>query len=112
MGVPRPTRDKAEGDRHTIAPDAARAPVSESTTAEAQDLAGGQDLPDTAAPPPNDMPDIDVQAMPRNELPRHWVAGGPDADPKTGETRSRDVAPTEEDIQLEATLRRGPDRRP
>ena len=29
MGVPRPTRDKAEGDRHTVASDADRASRAE-----------------------------------------------------------------------------------
>lgn len=105
MGVPRPTRDKAEGDRRTVAPEADRAgAVSESSTADAQDLVGAQDLPDTSAPPPNDAPRTDIHDLPRNEAFRHGAVGGPTADPRMGETASQDVAPTADDIQLEATL--------
>ena len=39
MGAPRPTRDKAEGDREKVAPDAAAAShVSESREADVQDM--------------------------------------------------------------------------
>ena len=80
MGVPRPTRDKAEGDRDTVAPDAERATrVSESQEANIQDL-------------------------PRNEAPRQRSPGGPDADPRMGETAAQDRVPTADDINLEATL--------
>ena len=107
MGVPRPTRDKAEGDRAAEAPDANRATrVSESRTADAQDLVGGHDLPDTSAPPPNDAPTADIHDLPRNEAFRHGATGGPADDPKLGETRTQDVEPTADDIQLEATLLR------
>jgi hypothetical protein len=78
MGV-KPTRDKAEGDRDTVAPDARGGNVSESR-------------------------EVDVQDLPRNEAPRHGVAGGPDADPRAGETAAQDRVPTADDINLEATL--------
>jgi len=101
MGVPRPTRDKAEGDRHTVSSDAERASrVSESSTADAQDM------PDVSAPPPGETPRTDIHDLPRNEAFRHGAIGGADADPRAGETGTQDIAPTEEDIQLEATLLR------
>ncbi len=79
MSVPRPTRDKAEGDRDTVAPEAAEATrVSESQQANVQDL-------------------------PRNEAPRTRPAG-PDADPRAGETAAQDRVPSADDINLEATL--------
>ena len=82
MGVPRPTRDKAEGDRDTVAPDADRASrVSESQEANVQDL-------------------------PRNEAPRDRPNTGPDADPRLGETAAQDRVPTADDIDIEATLLR------
>ena len=81
MGVPRPTRDKAEGDRHTVASDADRASrVSESSTADAQDM------PDVSAPPPGETPRTDIHDLPRNEAFRHGV----------------------EDVRDEATPVRGP----
>jgi hypothetical protein len=80
MGVPKPTRDKAEGDRDHVAPDARNAgDVSESREA-------------------------DVQDLPRNEAPRTRPLGGPDADPRAGETAAQDRVPTADDINLEATL--------
>jgi hypothetical protein len=80
MGVPRPTRDKAEGDRETVAPDARQAgDVSESR-------------------------EVDVQDLPRNEAPRHGVAGGPEPNPRAGETAAQDRVPSADDINLEATL--------
>jgi hypothetical protein len=104
MGVPRPTRDKAEGDRHTVTPDADRTgSVSESKTADAQDLVA-EALPDTSAPPPHDAPRADIHDLPRNEAFRHGAVGGPTADPRMGETASQDIAPTADDLQLEATL--------
>jgi hypothetical protein len=102
MGVPRSTRDKAEGDRDKVSPDTERASrVSESSTASAQDL------PDVTAPPPGETPRADIHDLPRNEAFRHGAVGGPDADPRAGETGTQDIAATEEDIQLEATLVRG-----
>jgi hypothetical protein len=77
MGVPRPTRDKAEGDRDTVAPEARSGNVSESR-------------------------EVDVQDLPRNEAPRH--PSGPDADPRAGETAAQDRVPSADDITLEATL--------
>ena len=77
MGTPRPTRDKAEGDRQTVAPDAQAGNVSESR-------------------------EVDVQDLPRNEAPRHGA--GPDADPRAGETAAQDRVPSADDITLEATL--------
>ena len=72
MGVPRPTRDKAEGDRHTVASDADRASrVSESSTADAQDM------PDVSAPPPGETPRTDIHDLPRNEAFRHGAIGSP-----------------------------------
>jgi hypothetical protein len=80
MGVPRPTRDKAEGERDHVASDAQGAGrVSESREA-------------------------DVQDLPRNEAPRTRPLGGPDADPRAGETAAQDRVPTADDINLEATL--------
>jgi hypothetical protein len=80
MGVPRPTRDKAEGDRGTVTPEAAAASrVSESREA-------------------------DVQDMPRNEAARTRPLGGADADPRAGETAAQDRIPSADDINLEATL--------
>jgi hypothetical protein len=91
MGV-KPTRDKAEGDRDAVAPDAASAGrVSESSTADEQDLLK------------REAPRTDIHDLPRNEAPRHPVAG-PDVDARAGETASQDRAPTADDIQLEATL--------
>src|SRR3954465_9544331 len=101
MGVARPTREKAGGARETVSPDAQRdSRVSESSTANAQDL------PDVSAPPPGESPRTDIHDLPRNEAFRHGAIGGPDADPRAGETGTQDIAPTEEDIQLEATLLR------
>lgn len=78
MGVPKPTRDKAEGERDKVAPEARRAGnVSESREADVQDLPG-------------------------NEAARH--PAGPDADPRAGETAAQDRVPTADDITLEATL--------
>jgi len=80
MGVPRPTRDKAEGDRDKVAPEAAGVNrVSESREA-------------------------DVQDMPRNEAARTRPLGGADADPLAGETAAQDRIPSADDINLEATL--------
>jgi hypothetical protein len=80
MGGAKPTRDKAEGDRGAVAPDAREAGnVSESR-------------------------EVVVQDLPRNEAPRHGVAGGPDADPRAGETAAQDRVPSADDITLEATL--------
>jgi hypothetical protein len=80
MGVPKPTRDKAEGDRDTVSPDVARAShVSESREA-------------------------DVQDLPRNEAPRTRPLAGADADPRAGETAAQDRIPSADDINLEATL--------
>jgi len=106
MGVARPTRDKAEGDRQTVSPDTERdSRVSESSTADAQDV------PDVSAPPPGETPRTDIHDLPRNEAFRHGAVGGPDADPRAGETGTQDIAPTADDIQLEATLlRRSPGR--
>jgi hypothetical protein len=101
MGVPRQTRDKAEGDRDTIRPDVeAAGRVSESSTADAQDL------PDVSAPPPGETPRADIHDLPRNEAFRHGAVGGPEPDPRAGETGTQDIAPTADDIQLEATLLR------
>ncbi len=78
MGVPKPTRDKAEGERDKVAPAARQAGhVSESR-------------------------EVDVQDLPRNEAPRH--PSGADADPRVGETAAQDRVPTADDITLEATL--------
>ena len=80
MGGAKPTRDKAEGNREDVAPDARGAgDVSESREA-------------------------DVQDLPRNEAPRTRPLGGPDADPRAGETAAQDRVPTADDINLEATL--------
>ena len=71
MGVARPTRDKAEGDRDKVSPDVERASrVSESSTADAQDL------PDVSAPPPGETPRADIHDLPRNEAFRHGATGG------------------------------------
>ena len=102
MAVPKPTKDKAEGERHTMSPEVDHADrVSESSTADAQDL------PDVSAPPPGETPRADILDLPRNEAFRHGAVAGPDADPRAGETGTQDIAATEEDIQLEATLLRG-----
>ena len=78
MGVPKPTRDKAEGERDKVAPAARQAgDVSESR-------------------------EVDVQDLPGNEAPRH--PSGPNADPRAGETAAQDRVPTADDITLEATL--------
>jgi hypothetical protein len=79
MGA-KPTRDKIDSER--------RAP----------------DLPDTSAPPPHDAPRADIHDLPRNEGFRHGAVGGPAVDARLGESGTQEVAPTEEDIQLEATL--------
>ena len=64
MGTPGPTKDKAEGDRDTVSPDAERASrLSEASTANAQDL------PDLTAPPPGETPRADIQDLPRNGVP-------------------------------------------
>jgi hypothetical protein len=97
--------DKAEGDRDKVAPGAAAANVSEARNADAQDFAEPGAFPDTSAPPPHDETSTDIHDLPRNEAPRHGVAGGSAPDPRAGETGTQDVAPTEEDIRLEATLR-------
>ena len=68
MGMPGPTKNKAEGDRDTVSPDAERASrLSESSTANAQDL------PDVTAPPPGEAPRADIHDLPRNEAFRHGV---------------------------------------
>src|SRR5690242_19555651 len=46
----------------------------------------------------------DVKDLPRNEAPRHGVAGGADADPRAGETAAQDRVPSADDINIEATL--------
>jgi hypothetical protein len=82
MGGAKPTRDKAEGDRQDVAPDARSAgDISESREA-------------------------DVQDLPRNEAPRTRPRplGGPDADPRAGENAAQDRPPAADDINLEATL--------
>ena len=79
MGGAKQTRDKAEGDRETVAPEAQTDNVSEAR-------------------------EVDVQDLPRNEAPRHGVLGGPDADPRAGETAAQDRVPSADDITLEATL--------
>jgi hypothetical protein len=76
MGV-KPTRDKAEGDRDKVAPEARTGNVSESR-------------------------EVDVQDLPRNEALRH--PAGADADPRAGETAAQDRVPSADDINLEATL--------
>ena len=97
-------RDKAEGDRDKVARDAATTNVSEASNANAQDLAESGEFPDTSAPPPHDETDRDIHDLPRNEAFRHGAVGGYTPDPRAGETGTQDVAPTEEDIRLEATL--------
>ena len=68
MGMPGPTRDKAEGERGKVSPDVERASrVSESSTANVQDL------PDVTAPPPGETPRTDIHDLPRNEASRHGV---------------------------------------
>ena len=78
MGA-KPTRDKAEGDRDKVAPEARTDNVSEAR-------------------------EVDVQDLPRNEAPRHGVTGGAEPDPRAGETAAQDRVPTADDITLEATL--------
>ena len=48
--------------------------------------------------------EADVQDLPRNEAPRTRPLGGPDADPRAGETAAQDRTPSADDINLEATL--------
>jgi hypothetical protein len=101
MGTAR-TRDKGD----LIMPDLDHGTQAETDTARARDRATPGDFPDTSAPPPNDAPAGDIHDLPRNEQPRYGGVAGPAPDPRAGETASQDVAPTEEDIQLEATLLR------
>lgn len=49
-------------------------------------------------------PEVDVRDLPRNEAPRTLPLGGPDADPRAGETAAQDRVPAADDITLEATL--------
>jgi hypothetical protein len=97
--------DKAEGDRDKVAPGAGARNVSEARNADAQDRTATGGFPDTSAPPPHDETQTDIHDLPRNEARRHNLAGGAAPDPRAGETATQDVAATEEDIRLEATLR-------
>ena len=102
MGMPGPTKNKAEGDRDTVSPDAERASrLSESSTANAQDL------PDVTAPPPGEAPRADIQDLPRNEAFRHGVVGGRDAGVDEWREAERS-GPGIEDLRDEATPVRGP----
>ena len=93
MGMPGPTRDKAEGDRGKVSPDVERASrVSESSTA------GAQDLPDVTAPPPGETPRADIHDLPRNEAFRHGVErdeASPVRGPSTGASIGRVVTERE-----------------
>ena len=103
MGMPGPTRDKAEGDRDKVSPDAERASrVSESSTANAQDL------PDVTAPPPGETPRFDIHDLPRNEAFRHGVAGLPDAGVDEWREAERRFGSGIEDVRDEPTPVRGP----
>jgi hypothetical protein len=48
--------------------------------------------------------EVDVRDLPRNEAARTLPVGGPDADPRAGETAAQDRVPSVDDINLEATL--------
>lgn len=100
MGTAR-TRDKGD----LITPNVDHGTPAETDLARARDRAEAGTFPSTSAPPPHDAPATDLQDLPRNEAPR-YAGGGPAADPRAGETGTQDVAPTEEDIQLEAVLLR------
>jgi hypothetical protein len=102
MGTAR-TRDKGD----LISPDLDHGTQAETDLARARDRAEAGRFPDTSAPPPHDAPALDIHDLPRNEQPRYGEVGGATAAARAGETASQDVAPTEEDIQLEATLLRG-----
>jgi hypothetical protein len=93
-------RDKGD----LIMPDVDHGTKADTDTARARDRAESGRFPDTSAPPPHDETDADLRDLPRNEKPRHGAIGGPAPDPRAGETGTQDVAPTEEDIRLEATL--------
>ena len=95
-------RGRDRGD--LITPNVDHGTAAETDTARARDRAEGGRFPDTSAPPPNDETDTDIQDLPRNEKRRHPAMGRPKPDPRAGETAAQDVAPTEEDIRLEATL--------
>ena len=113
MGVPRPTRDEAEGDRETVSPDVERASrVSESSTA------GAQDLPDVSAPPPGETPRADIHDLPRNEAFRHGaipaVEGsleeptpvrGPSASARTGRVVTERETVADDEADADATDR-------
>jgi hypothetical protein len=82
MGVPRPTRDKAEGDREKVSADVERASrVSESQQA-------------------------DIQDLPRNEARRDVPPGGPWSNPRAGAPAAQDVVQSTDDVDLESTLLR------
>jgi len=51
-----------------------------------------------------DAKEVDVRDLPRNEAARTLPVGGPDADPRAGETAAQDLVPSADDINLEATL--------
>jgi hypothetical protein len=103
MGVSGPTRDKAEGDRDKVSPDAERASrVSESSAADAQDL------PDVTAPPPGESPRTDIHDLPRNEAFRHGVVGLPDAAVDEWGPAERRHSSGIEDVRDEASPVRGP----
>ena len=44
--------------------------------------------------PPGETPRADLRDLPRNEAFRPGAIGGPDADPRAGETGTRDIAAT------------------
>ena len=103
VGLSGPARDKAEGDRDKVSPDVERASrVSESSTANAQDL------PDVSAPPPGEAPRADIHDLPRNEAFRHGVVGLPDAGVDEWRESERRFGPGIEDVRDEATPVRGP----
>jgi hypothetical protein len=97
-------RGRDKGDLITPAVD--HGTPAETDLARARDRAEADHFPDTSAPPPHDAPAADIQNLPRNEAPRHGAFGNLSAEARAGETASQDVAPTEEDIQLEAVLLR------
>jgi hypothetical protein len=103
MGMPGPARDKAEGDRDKVSPDVERASrVSESSTANAQDL------PDVSAPPPGEAPRADIHDLPRNEAFRHGVVGLSDTGVDEWRESERRFGPGIEDVRDDATPVRGP----
>lgn len=97
-------RGRDKGD--LITPSLDHGTPADTDVARARDRAEAGSFPDTSAPPPHDAPSADLQDLPRNEALRHGAFGHLSPEARAGETASQDIAPTEEDIRLEATLQR------